>query len=186
MRELTSHRAGLTREPPVGNYFDDTAPSLAATVASLNETSLVYKPGTHTKYSNAGIAVLGYVLERTQRESFYPYLRARGARADGAATTARSSRCRALQAQLAKASMWTIDGRRFDAPTFQLGMGPCGSMYSTVLDLGRFLQILFARGATLERTARARGGHARLDVDAAVRARRAPRTGSGSGSTSGG
>src|SRR5204862_5860106 len=31
-------------------------------------------------------------------------------------------------------------------PTFQLGMGPCGSMYSTVLDLGRFLEILFAGG----------------------------------------
>src|SRR3954466_9534129 len=75
IRELTSHRAGLTREPPVGNYFDDSTRSLAATVASLNGTSLVYKPGTHTKYSNAGIAVLGYVLERTQHESFYPYLK---------------------------------------------------------------------------------------------------------------
>ena len=49
-------------------------PSLAATVASLNRTTLVYTPGKHTKYSNAGIAVLGYVLEKTQRESFYPYL----------------------------------------------------------------------------------------------------------------
>ena len=42
--------------------------------------------------------------------------------------------------------MWTIDGRQFTAPTFQLGMGPCGSMYSTVLDLGRFVELLFARG----------------------------------------
>src|SRR5439155_9299946 len=47
---------------------------------------------------------------------------------------------------LAKASMWTLDGRRFDAPTFQLGMGPCGSMYSTVLDLGRFIHVLFTGG----------------------------------------
>jgi len=75
IRQLTSHRSGLTREPPVGNYFDDAGPSLAATVASLNGTTLVYKPGSHTKYSNAGIAVLGYVLERTQAESFYPYLK---------------------------------------------------------------------------------------------------------------
>ena len=44
IRELTSHRAGLTREPPVGNYFDDDStppPTLAATVASLNRTALV-------------------------------------------------------------------------------------------------------------------------------------------------
>jgi CubicO group peptidase (beta-lactamase class C family)/D-alanyl-D-alanine dipeptidase len=145
IRELTSHRAGLTREPPVGNYFDETAPSLAATVASLNNTTLVYKPGTHAKYSNAGIAVLGEVLERTQKESFYPYLE----RAVLAPMGLDHSAFRPLpeiQARLAKASMWTLDGRRFDAPTFQLGMGPCGSMYSTVLDLGRFLEVLFAGG----------------------------------------
>jgi CubicO group peptidase (beta-lactamase class C family)/D-alanyl-D-alanine dipeptidase len=145
IRELTSHRAGLTREPPVGNYFDDTAPSLAATVASLNGTTLVYKPGTHTKYSNAGIAVLGYVLERTQRESFYPYLK-RAVLDPMGLTSSAFEPLPDLQRRLAKASMWTIDGRRFDAPTFQLGMGPCGSMYSTVLDLGRFLGVLFAGG----------------------------------------
>jgi CubicO group peptidase (beta-lactamase class C family)/D-alanyl-D-alanine dipeptidase len=147
IRELTSHRAGLTREPPVGNYFDDTSPSLAATVASLNETALVYQPGTHAKYSNAGIAVLGYVLERTQHESFYPYLE----RAVLAPMGLNQSAFRPLpkvQERLAKGTMWTLDGRRFDAPTFQLGMGPCGSMYSTVLDLGRFLEVLFARGVS--------------------------------------
>ncbi|MGH3369469.1 MAG: serine hydrolase domain-containing protein, partial [Nocardioidaceae bacterium] len=74
IRQLTSHRAGLVREPPVGNYFDDTEPTLEATVASLSGTALVYRPGTHAKYSNAGIAVLGYLLERTRGESFYTYL----------------------------------------------------------------------------------------------------------------
>ena len=41
LRELMSHRSGLLREPPVGNYFETTEPSLAATVKSLNETELV-------------------------------------------------------------------------------------------------------------------------------------------------
>ena len=147
IRELTSHRAGLTREPPVGNYFDDTNPTLAATVASLNGTSLVYAPGTHTKYSNAGIAVLGYVLEQTERESFYPYLKRAVLDPMGLAHSAFQP-LPSLQASLAKGYMWTLDGRRFEAPGFQLGMGPCGSMYTTVLDLGRFLGLLFDRGAT--------------------------------------
>jgi CubicO group peptidase (beta-lactamase class C family)/D-alanyl-D-alanine dipeptidase len=148
IRELTSHRAGLTREPPVGNYFDDDstpAPTLAATVASLNRTTLVYKPGTHTKYSNAGIAVLGYLLEQTQNESFYPYLERTVLQPMGMVHSAFRP-LPAVAANLAKGTMWTIDGRRFNAPTFQLGMGPCGSMYSTVLDLGRFVEMLFARG----------------------------------------
>jgi CubicO group peptidase (beta-lactamase class C family)/D-alanyl-D-alanine dipeptidase len=145
LRQLTSHRSGLTREPPVGNYFDDSGPSLAATVASLNSTTLVYKPGTHTKYSNAGIAVLGDVLERTQGESFYPYLEHAVLQPMGLTSSAFRPTPE-LTPRLAEATMWTLDGRRFAAPTFQLGMGPCGSMYSTVLDLSRFAQILFAKG----------------------------------------
>ncbi len=151
IRELTSHRAGLTREPPVGNYFDDTSPTLAATVASLNGTSLVYKPGTRTKYSNAGIAVLGYLLEKTQGESFYPYLKRAVLEPMGLEHSAFQP-LPAFAGELARGTMWTVDERRFDAPTFQLGMGPCGSMYTTVTDLGRFLSILFARGRTPEGT----------------------------------
>src|SRR5262249_60216095 len=34
----------------------------------------------------------------------------------------------------------------FVAPTFELGMAPAGSMYTTVLDLGRFLSVLLGGG----------------------------------------
>jgi CubicO group peptidase (beta-lactamase class C family) len=70
LRELMSHRSGLVREPPVGHYFDPTEPTLAATVESLNSTELVYPPDTHTKYSNAAIAVVGYALERLSGTPF--------------------------------------------------------------------------------------------------------------------
>src|SRR5947199_6202547 len=36
LRMLMSHRSGLIREPPVGNYFDPTEPTLEKMVASLN------------------------------------------------------------------------------------------------------------------------------------------------------
>ena len=63
LRQLMSHRSGLLREPPVGHYFDDTGPSIAATVHSLNGQPLIYEPETRVKYSNAGVTVVGYVLE---------------------------------------------------------------------------------------------------------------------------
>jgi len=44
LRELMSHRSGLLREPPVGNYFETSDPTIAATVESLNDTELVYAP----------------------------------------------------------------------------------------------------------------------------------------------
>src|SRR5688572_23391426 len=70
LRQLMSHQAGLVRESPVGHYFDDEEPSLADTVESLNETSLIYKPGTRTKYSNAGVSVAGFVVERIAGKPF--------------------------------------------------------------------------------------------------------------------
>ncbi len=75
LRQLMSHRSGLVREPPVGNYFETTEPSLARTIASLNKTELVYAPESRTKYSNAAIAAVGYVLERTQKQPFAKYLK---------------------------------------------------------------------------------------------------------------
>jgi CubicO group peptidase (beta-lactamase class C family) len=41
LRQLMSHRSGLVRESPVGNYFDPNEPTLGETIASLNSTSLV-------------------------------------------------------------------------------------------------------------------------------------------------
>lgn len=76
LRQLMSHRAGLVREPPVGHYFDDTSPTLAATVASLNGTTLVYPPESRAKYSNAGIATVGYALERATGRRSRPISRA--------------------------------------------------------------------------------------------------------------
>lgn len=145
LRELMSHRSGLVREPPVGHYFDDASPSLAATVASLNETSLVYAPQSHAKYSNAAIATVGYVLERMKNEPFAAYVKRSVLAPMGLRQSAFEPES-ALVRHLASAEMWTYHGRTFAAPTFQLGMAPAGSMYATMPDLARFMSVLFAGG----------------------------------------
>jgi serine beta-lactamase-like protein LACTB len=145
LRQLMTHRSGLVRESPVGNYFDPTSPSLAATVASLNRTKLVYPPESRIKYSNAAIATVGYVLEKTQKRPFVQYLRDTLLEPQGMTHSAFEP-TEAVKEELAAALMWTYQGREFPAPTFELGMAPAGSMYSTVLDLGRFLGVLFNGG----------------------------------------
>ncbi len=147
LRQLMSHRSGLLREPPVGNYFETTQPSLAATVRSLNDTELVFPPGTHTKYSNAGIAAVGYVLESRNHQPFAKYLKASVLDPMGMRQSSFEPDPQIVQ-NLAKAEMWTYDGTKFEAPAFQLGIAPAGSMYSTVTDLGHFLSVLLAQGKT--------------------------------------
>lgn len=145
LRQMMAHRSGLVREPPAGNYFDPTNPSLAKMVESLNKTQRVYPPETKTKYSNAAIATVGFVLEKTQKQPFAHYLKQ--ALLDPLEMRHSSFEPEpALTKNLAKAAMWTYWGREFPAPTFELGMCPAGSMYTNVLDLGHFLSVLFAGG----------------------------------------
>ncbi|HEY7513284.1 MAG TPA: serine hydrolase domain-containing protein, partial [Vicinamibacteria bacterium] len=145
LKMLMAHRSGLVREPPVGNYFDPRPATLAETVRSLNRTALVYAPGQRTKYSNAGIAVVGRVLEHRQRERFAGYVKRAVLEPLGLRSSAFTPEP-ALAPRVPEALMWTYDPRVFPVPRFEMGMAPAGSLYATVGDLGRFLSVLFARG----------------------------------------
>ncbi len=142
LRHLMSHRSGLVREPPVGHYFDSSAVTLQATVASLTGTDLVYAPGSRTKYSNAAIAAVGRVLEVVAGTPFREVLQTRVLDPMGMPRSAFEP----VGDRLARGEMWTQHGVRFPAPAFELGMTPAGSMYSSVDDLGRFMRVLFAGG----------------------------------------
>jgi len=145
LRQLMAHRSGLVREPPVGNYFDPSEPTLRATVESLNHQPIVYEPGSRTKYSNAGIAIVGYVLENLHGQPFIDYVRTNVLDRFGMLRSDFEPSAR-VRDQAANGVMWTYDGRRFEAPTFQLGMAPAGSLYSSVTDLGSFMSALFRGG----------------------------------------
>lgn len=144
LRQLMTHRSGLIREPRVGHYFDSSEFTLAESVRSLNASRLVYRPETHTKYSNAGIKVVGRVLEVTQDQSFPTYMEQAVLDPMGLDDSA-FELTSALKPRLATAYMWTYDGRRFEAPTFPL-TAPDANLYSTVTDLGQFMKVLFAGG----------------------------------------
>jgi CubicO group peptidase (beta-lactamase class C family) len=96
-------------------------------VASLNATALVYAPGSRFKYSNAGAAVVGRVIERVTGEPFPQALahRVLGPAGMGASAFHPPG---AIDAGLAAAMMWAPDGRRFRAPSFPLGTGPAGEL----------------------------------------------------------
>jgi D-alanyl-D-alanine dipeptidase/CubicO group peptidase (beta-lactamase class C family) len=97
------------------------------------------------KYSNAGIATVGLVVERVGRQPFASYLTDHVLAPLGMDESA-FELTPALRNRLADGYMWTYDGRRFRAPGFQLGESPAGSLYTTVTDLCRFMSAMFARG----------------------------------------
>lgn len=145
LRMLMSHSSGLVREPTVGNYFDPTEPSLAETINSLNATTLVYAPGTKVQYSNAGIAVVGYVLERMGGKPFASLLSENVLLPLGMSNSSFTPEANVTR-NLPRAYMSTYQGTRSVAPTFELGMAPAGSMYSTMNDLALFMDALIKKG----------------------------------------
>lgn len=145
LRQLTSHRAGIVREPPVGHYFDPTQPTTAATVASLNQTSLVYAPGTRTKYSNAAITIVGQVIEQVSGESFEEYVEKHLLQPMGMQSSSFTLHPR-LKAKLAQGWMWSHHAPRFEPPLWPLGTIPAGNLYSTTNDLGHLLITVFNEG----------------------------------------
>ncbi|WP_419816590.1 serine hydrolase [Glacieibacterium sp.] len=144
LRQLMTHRSGLVREPPRGHYFDAAAKGQPDTVASLNATTLVARPGTVTKYSNAGIAVVGEVVARVSGQKFE-------AAVDrlvlGPLGMSSSSFVRTgLKRPVAFAQMASFDGGRWAAPALDLGTPAAGNLYSTVGDLGRMATMLLNDG----------------------------------------
>ena len=145
LRQMMSHRSGLLREPRKGNYFTDDEISLKETVESIISSKLIHEPESKTKYSNAAIAVVGYTLEALYKTPYVNYMQKHVLEKIGMKNSAFAPN-KKINSRLAKATMWSYDGRIFSAPTFELGMIPAGSLYAPVTDLAKFLMILFAKG----------------------------------------
>ena len=145
LRQLMSHRAGILREPAYGNYFADNETSLKKTVESVKKSSLVHPPGTITKYSNAGIAVVGYTLEKVFQKPYVEFMQDDILKPLGMNASSFEFKD-SMASNLAEATMWSYDGRNFKAPRFELGMIPAGSLYSSVTDLTKFLNMILSDG----------------------------------------
>ena len=145
LRQLMSHRAGVLREPAYGNYFEDNEPSLKKTVESISNSSLIHPPGTKTKYSNAGIAVVGYTLEKIFKKPYVEFMQENILNPLGMDSSSFEYK-NSMESNLAKATMWSYDKRSFKAPRFELGMIPAGSLYSSVKDLAKFIDMIFSGG----------------------------------------
>jgi CubicO group peptidase (beta-lactamase class C family) len=153
-RQLLCHRSGMIRECPVGSYFDPSEPSLKETVRSIASCVLVYPPETKTKYSNIGVSIAGYAVEKVAGIPFEDYAREhllRPLRMNSSGFLLN----RNTKARLAKGYLPVANGRggfrEIEAPEFALGTLPAGNLYTTAEDLALFVRMLFANGAKIVR-----------------------------------
>jgi len=75
MRNLLSHTAGFTHEAPVGNNYDAFFPSYEAHIKSISDTWLKFSVGSKYSYSNLGVDIAAYILEKVSKKSFPEFLK---------------------------------------------------------------------------------------------------------------
>jgi CubicO group peptidase (beta-lactamase class C family) len=76
LRHLLAHTAGLTHEAPDGSNYDLGSGDFDAHCESIAKTWLRFPVGHHFEYSNLGIDLAGWALERTAGTSLDAYARA--------------------------------------------------------------------------------------------------------------
>lgn len=136
LRQILAHRGGIVREPGKGHYFDTTPTTLRQVTQSLKNTPLIYPPGTVTKYSNAGFALLGDVIERTTNQPYATYIRDQIFKP----LVLNSSYLKLADippGRLPASLMWTLDGRQFPAPNFDLGTISASNLITNTEDILR-------------------------------------------------
>src|SRR5262249_6707397 len=145
VRQLLSHRSGMVRESPMGSYFDSSRTTLASAVNSLNQTQLVFAPGSRTKYSDAGMDVAGYLVEKQRGQRFARAMPGTVLDPMGMAHKSFPPDL-SLDRSLARGFKWTYDGRTSPAPRFEIGVPPAAGLYATVTDLARLMTVLLGGG----------------------------------------
>jgi CubicO group peptidase (beta-lactamase class C family) len=145
LRHLLAHRAGFTHEAPVGGNFDSRPNTFAEHILSISDTWLRYPVGYRYSYSNLGIDLAGWILERTSGVPFARYVR------DKVLTPLGMN-----DSTLEIEAVLKSDDRAVGhiAPTMRVAGGipveipmvPAGGVYTNILDMARYLMFHIDKG----------------------------------------
>jgi len=145
LRLLLSHRAGFSHEAPVGSNYDSRPTTFSEHILSISDTWLRYPVGYRYSYSNLGIDLAGYILEKKSGQPFAAYIRDKvliplgmnDSTLDIAAILKAEDRA---IGHLGPAAV-VAGGIPVEIP-----MVPAGGVYTNVLDMARYLMFHINEG----------------------------------------
>ncbi|KAF2071962.1 hypothetical protein CYY_006718 [Polysphondylium violaceum] len=159
---LIRHTSGLIREPLDGNYFNFEQCDLIELVASLSHSRLTIPPNKINKYSNAAVALIGYIIEVASGMVFEDYIDQNvlgplGMNDSSFKNIHSNTDVQDEQSlRTAVGHMWRLwdetdtDLSVFtEAPHTHFGMNPAAGLRTTVNDISKFMQLLLNYGQPL-------------------------------------
>ncbi|MFX0064631.1 MAG: serine hydrolase domain-containing protein [Candidatus Hermodarchaeota archaeon] len=139
-RHLLSHRSGLTNEPKLGGCFDHSLCTWEEHIQSISGSWLLFPVGTRYNYSNAGMDLVAYLLEKITGTSYPEYVQKVLGDPLGIRFYYTVKEIYA-QPNAAKGHLGDFEA----ASTDDLGLG-CGVAYLSIKDLARFTRFLVNLG----------------------------------------
>lgn len=145
LRHLLSHRAGFTHEAPVGGNFDSRPHTFAEHVLSISDTWLRYPVGYGYSYSNLGIDLAGYVLEKKSGVPFAKYVQEKVFAPLGMNDSTLDIETILKTEDRALGNPATTIKIPGGIPV-EVPMVPAGGVYTNILDMTRFLMFHISGG----------------------------------------
>jgi CubicO group peptidase (beta-lactamase class C family) len=145
LRRLMTHRAGF-EEHMKGLFSADRVPEPLGQWVKRSLPPRLFPAGDVPAYSNYGMALAGYVVERAAGEPYADYVAEHILQPLGMANaTFRQPLPDALAPLMAKSYSW-FDGKPW--PFFEtIAASPAGALSATGLDMGRFMLMLLHGGS---------------------------------------
>jgi CubicO group peptidase (beta-lactamase class C family) len=141
VRQLMTHHSGLPRDQLKG--FQNPAPqSLHVLEKELSEEYVAYAPDQVFHYSNAGISLVGRVIETQSTTPFAQYMRQSVLMPLGMSQSSFDT------GPSASAQMSLGYRQREAVPEVPLRDVPAGGLNASVNDLSRFMSMVFAEGVS--------------------------------------
>ncbi len=151
LRHLLSHRAGFTHEAPVGSNFDSRPTTFGEHVLSFPDTWLRYPVGYRYSYSNIGIDLAGFILEKKTGQPFAAYIK------DKVLVPLGMNDSTLDIAAILKAEDRALGHLRPNVAVaggipVEIPMVPAGGVYTNILNMARYLMFHINEGRVDGRT----------------------------------
>ncbi|MCX6569196.1 MAG: serine hydrolase [Candidatus Aminicenantes bacterium] len=145
LRHLLSHRAGFTHEAPVGGNFDSRPHTFSEHILSISDTWLRYPVGYRYSYSNLGVDLAGWLLEKKSGEAFTKYVREKVLMPLGMSDSTLDIET-ILKTEDRAVGHVALFLKVAGGIPVEVPMVPAGGVYTNILDMARYLMFHINKG----------------------------------------
>ncbi len=145
LRLLLAHRAGFTHEAPLGNNYDCRPHTFEEHILSISDSWLRYPVDYCFSYSNLGIDLAGYILQKKAGIPFWEYIKIKVL--DPLGMTSTTLNFEEIKKRTNRAIGHVSPGAKIpDGIPVDIPMIPAGGVYTNAPDMAKYLQFHINKG----------------------------------------